>query len=282
MASTTTSTATETVYAKIITDVLIDAVYSVQVMDQLMRQESLVGQPSNTYSFPVWPSLTAASIAETADLTSTAVDTTNVDISVSEAAAIRIDVTDLLTESSLLRSGTQFAAQGAKAVADKRDADAAALLGGFSTVRGGATAFDDDRFLSAIIDLQSADAPKPYAFVGYPKQVGEFRNDIVASQASVLTNRSDAEFGPGNAGFEFEYLSIPVFATSNVPSADAGATSAGAMFSVGQALARVDKRPIRMEPQRDASLRATEFNITSVYGQGELVDSWGVTVKSTR
>src|SRR5688572_3031762 len=104
-------------------------------MDALMRQESLIGKPSLTYSFPVWPALTAASIAETTDLASTAVDTTNVDIAVTEAASIRIDVTDLLTEATLVREGTKFADQGGKAVADKRDADAAALLASFTTVR---------------------------------------------------------------------------------------------------------------------------------------------------
>jgi hypothetical protein len=64
------------------------------------------------------------------------------------------------------------------------------------------------------------------------------------------------------------------------PSIGAAADVKGAIFSRGQALARVDKRPIRVEPQRDASLRATEYNITSVYGQGILVQNWGVAVLS--
>ena len=136
MASTTVTTATETIYAKMLTDQLIDAMYGAAVMDALVRQESLAGKPSNSFSFPVWPSLTAASIAETVDLSSTAVDTTNVDIAVTEASSIRIDVTDLLSEASIVRDGSRFAEQGAKAVADKRDTDLAALLGGFSSTTG--------------------------------------------------------------------------------------------------------------------------------------------------
>lgn len=279
MASTTITTATETIYAKILTDMMIDAMYGVAVMDPLVRQESLVGKPSNTFSFPVWPSLTAASIAETTDLTSTAVDTTNVDVSVTEASSIRIDVTDLLEESTILSSGAQFAEQGAKAVADKRDVDLAALLGSFSTVVGTTTVdLTEANVLAGLTSLTNADAPRPYVIVLHTQQVGDLRLALSTTTAVVQTGTSPDELGGTGAGFEFMYYGIPVYASTNVATANAGADRAGAIFSKGQALARVDKRPIRIAPQRDESLRATEFNITSVYGQGELVDGWGVSI----
>jgi hypothetical protein len=279
LAATTTTTATELIYAKILADVMIDAVYSTAVMDNLVRQESLVGKPSLTMSFDAWPSLTAAAIAETADLTSTAVDTTAVDITVSEAAAIRIDVTDLLIESAIIRDGMRFAQQGGKAVADKRDTDLAALLAGFSTVVG-STGVDltEANLLAAITALTNADAPRPYVGALHTQQFGDLRAALAATSASVWTTQPPAELGPnGKVGYEFTYYSVPLYATTNVASANAGADRAGAIFS-RDALARVDKRPIRYEPQRDASLRSTEHNITSVYGQGELVDAWGVSV----
>lgn len=281
MASTTTTTATETIYAKILAAVLIENMYGVAVMDALVRQESLVGKPSLTMSFPVWPALTAASIAETADLTSTAVDTTNVDIAVSEASSIRVDVTDLLAESTIVTGARAFADQGAKAVADKRDADLATLLGGFSTVKGTTnTALTEAAVLDSLTALSAADAPRPYCLVLHPVQVGDLRKAIGSSAAAVLTNVNPDSLGGTGNGFEFSYYGIPVYATTNVPTANAGVDRAGAMFARGQALARVDKRPIRVGIQRDESLRATEFNITSVYGQGELVDAWGVTIIS--
>lgn len=280
MAATTTSTATETIFAKIITDQLIDAMYSVRVMDELCRQESLVGKPSNSYSFPIWPSLTAASIAETVDLASTAVDTTNVDIACTEASSIRIDVTDLLAESTVVRAASQFAAQGGKAVADKRDADLAALLSGFSTVKGvDSASLSEANMLDSYTALQAADAPAPYVAVLQPVSVGHLRK-AVANTSTINFHFTPDQMGgsPGN-GFQFSYYGIDVYSTTNVPSM--GTTGYGnAMFAKGQALARVDKRPIRVEPQRDASLRAWEFNLTSVYGQGELVDGWGVTINT--
>jgi hypothetical protein len=279
MASTTTTTLTETIYAKIITDTLIDAMYGAAVMDALMRQESLVGKPSLTQSFPVWPALTAASIAETSDLGSTAIDTTTVDIAVSEAAALRVDITDLLRESTVVRDVSAFANQAAKAVADKRDVDAATLLGGFSTVKGLSTdAMSRAILLSGIAALAMADAPKPYGAVLQPRQVGHLRDELVSTGAVVQSQNRPEDFGPGD-GYEFTWI-VPIWGTTNVPTADAGASFTGAMFSLRQALARVDKRPIRVEPQRDASGRLTEYVVTSVYGQGELVDSWGVTLKS--
>ena len=279
MASTTVTTATETIYAKMLTDQLIDSMYSVAVMDALVRQESLAGKPSNSFSFPVWPSLTAASIAETVDLSSTAVDTTNVDIAVTEASSIRIDVTDILSEASIVRDGSRFAEQGAKAVADKRDTDLAALLGGFSSTTGASgTDLSEANLLDGLTTLTNADAPRPYVLVLHTQQVGDLRKALSTTTAVVQTGTDPAALGGTSAGFEFNYYGIPVYASTNVPTANAGADRAGAIFSRGQALARVDKRPIRVRPQRDESLRATEFNITSVYGQGELVDAWGVSV----
>jgi hypothetical protein len=279
MASTTLTTATETVYAKILTDQLVEAMYSVAVMDSLVRQESLVGRPSNSYSFPVWPTLTAASIAETADLASTAVDTTNVDIACTEAAAIRIDVTDRLAESSVVRDGMAFAAQGGKAVADLRDADLAALLGAFSNVTGTTTAdLTEANILDALTALTNRDAPRPYVLVLHPQQVGDLRKALSTTTGVVQSNTSPDTLGGTSNGWEFNYYSIPVYATTNVPDANAAADHAGALFSKGQALARVNKRDIRLRPQRDESLRATEYNITSVYGQGELVDGWGQSI----
>jgi len=279
VAATTTSTATELIYAKILSDVMVDAMYSVAVMDNLVRQESLVGKPSNAMSFDVWPSLTAAAIAETVDLVSTAVDTTNVDISVTEAASIRIDVTDLLMEASIISDGMRFAAQGGKAVADKRDTDLAALLAGFSTVAGTTNvALTEANLLSAMTSLTNADAPRPYVLVLHTKQLGDLRVALAATSAAIWSTVPPDTFGPnGKVGYEFTYYTIPIYATTNVATANAAVDRAGAMFA-RDALARVDKRPIRYEPQRDASLRATEHNITSVYGQGELVDGWGVSV----
>lgn len=280
MAATTTTTATELIYAKILTDMLIDNMYGVMVMDGLVRQESLVGKASNSFSFPVWPALTAASIAETADLASSAVDTTNVDIAVTEASSIRVDVTDLLIESAILTDGMRFAEQGGKAVADKRDTDLAALCGSFSTVVGTTgVVLSEANVLKAITTLHGLDAPQPYVLALHPYAVGDFRKALATTTAVVQTSRSDSGLAAGN-GFEFSYFGVDIYASTNIPTANAAADVKGAIFSKGQALARVDKRPIRVEPQRDASLRATEYNITSVYGQGILVQSWGVAVLS--
>lgn len=279
MAATTVSTATETIYAKILTDMMIDAMYGAAVMDALVRQESLVGKPSSSYSFPVWPSLTAASIAETVDLASTAVDTTNVDIAVTEASSIRIDVTDLLSESTIVSDGARFADQGAKAVADKRDVDLAALLAGFTSTSG-STGVDltEANILDGLTTLTNADAPRPYVIVLHTQQVGDLRKALSTTTAVVQGGTDPASLGGTSTGFEFLYYGLPVYASTNVPTANGSADRAGAVFSRGNALARVEKRPIRVRPQRDESLRATEFNITSVYGQGELVDGWGVSI----
>jgi hypothetical protein len=66
---------------------------------------------------------------------------------------------------------------------------------------------------------------------------------------------------------------VPVFETSNV--VDTSGDSIGGLFH-RDALGLALRQDIKIEPQRDASLRATELVATAVYGCGELLDSYGV------
>lgn len=279
--ATTRTSANDLYYTDIVDPMVIDAVYSNTVMRGLVRNASLAGRPTNTLKFPSWPALTATAVAETADLANTQISTGGVSITVGEVG-ITIALTDVLTEDDILAGISDYAAQGGRALADKMDADLAALLGSFSNTTGSdADALTYADLIAGLRALEARDAPGPYVAVLHPVQVGQLHNDVAANGGSFWaagTQSNDERFSQLRRGAG-SIAGIDIFSTTNVPT---GGTTGyyGAIFSRGQALAFVAKREARTETERDSSARLTEITVTSRYGVGELVDEWGQTLIS--
>lgn len=284
-AATTRTTADDLYEASLLDSQIIDAVYSTRVMAPLMRNYSLVNRPTNTAKFPRWPALTAASVAETADLANTQINTTSVTATVGEVG-ITIALTDALQEDDILAGTAAYARQAGMALADKMDADSAALLSGFANTTGVTTGgLTVAAFLDAISALERRDAPGPYVAVLSPVQVHQLRQAMAASSASWVNNVDDRRLGTNaNAGFVGNWFGVDVYQSTNVPT-NTRATVAvfdGAIFTRGQALVWIEKRAARSETERDASARLTEITVTSRYGVAELVDEYGQTLYSNQ
>jgi len=281
--ATTRATADDLYYASILDTSVIDAIYSTRVMAPLMRNYSLAGKPSNTAKFPRWPALTAASVAETADLANTNIATTSVTVTVGEVG-ITIAVTDALQEDDILSGLAGYGRQGGLALADKMDADAAALLSGFSNTTGVTTGgLTVDTVLAAIGALEARDAARPFVGVLHPVQWNQLARDIASSAATIHSNNTLAEVGtkPGYVG---NFFGIDWFQSTNVPTNTRSATAVydGALFTKGQALVHVSKRDARSEMERDASARLSEITVTARYGNAELVDEYGQVLYSNQ
>ena len=76
------------------------------------------------------------------------------------------------------------------------------------------------------------------------------------------------------SGFVGSIAGIQIFESSNI-SVDGSDDSIGGVFSQ-DALGVAMMQDLKIESQRDASLRADEIVATAVYGVGELHDSYGV------
>lgn len=283
-AATTRSTADDLYEASLLDSQIIDAVYSARVMAPLMRNYSLVGKPTNTAKFPRWPALTAASVAETADLANTQINTTSVTATVGEVG-ITIALTDALQEDDILAGTAAYARQAGMALADKMDADAAALLSGFSNTTGVTTGgLDVGTFLNAIGALEARDAPGPYVAVLSPVQAHQLRQDMAASSAGWTNNLTDSRLGAKTAGYIGNWFGVDVYQSTNAPTNTRSTVAVfdGAVFSQGQALVHVEKRAARSETERDASARLTEITVTARYAVAELVDEYGQTLYSNQ
>ena len=272
--ATTRSTAAEFTHTEWVDQNAIEAIYSARVMRPLMANRSLAGKATNTINVPAWPSLTAASVAETADLANTAINPTEVSASVGEIG-IMTTVTDALQEDDIYAGLAEYGQQLGSAVADKMDADSAALLASFSNVTGTTgQALTQARFIAAIRALEARDAPKPYVAVLHPVQYGQLTNDIATNGGNWASGLGDARVGAtAGPGFAANWFGVGVYTTTNVT--DDATDYSGGLFSSGRALMFIGKREARTEFERDASFRLTEIVVSSRYAVVELVDTWG-------
>lgn len=259
---------------------IIEAAYSRTVGRGLVANFTLAGENASTMEIGSWPTLTAASVAETADLSNTAIDTGGVSISVGEIG-IMAAITDVAMEDTL-RNFSEFAAQLGFAIADKEDADILALVASFSNTTGSdADALTYADHIAALRELEGRDAPGPLVATYHPVQVGQLHNDVAQNGGafwSAGNEPNDQRFAQLRNS-EGSLAGVTVYSSTNVPT---GGTTGyyGGMFSANAALAYVGKRGLRIEQDRDGSARLTEVIATIRYGVGEVVDSYGETVIS--
>jgi hypothetical protein len=94
-----------------------------------------------------------------------------------------------------------------------------------------------------------------------------------------LNNVPDKLVGPGGSWYTGSAAGINFYATTNI-SVTSGTAAYGAMF-MRDAIAYDIRRPIRIEPQRDASRRGWELNMSSLYAYGLWRPTFGVTIYDT-
>lgn len=123
--------------------------------------------------------------------------------------------------------------------------------------------------------LAAANVPPPYNLV-----LSEYQYYDLATAANIASITAGAPLRVRDEIQSRYYVAsvgdIDIYTTSALA---AGTTVNGGMFSRG-ALALDIRRAMRIELQRDASLRATEVNATMVYAHGLRRAGWGITVTS--
>lgn len=275
---TTTTTANDLVNASLVSAEIIEAAWSALVMLPLVKEFDISALATLTLNVPVWTALAAGAVAEDNDLSNTALSTSYVALTASEVG-VMILLKDKLTYSDILGNIDAYAAQLGKALADKVDTDLAALFAGFSqTVGSTGVNITEANFLEAIYTLEAGDAPKPYVSVLHPIQVHDLRGALASSAASLHSLMRSADLNSNTKGFAYNLYNVDVYESTNVATANTAADRAGAMFSKGEALGIAWKKAANTELQRDASARGTEVVVTSCYGVGELVDTYGVKI----
>ena len=245
------------------------------IMRNLVRNYTLGPAQGKTVTVPIYPAQTAAGVNEGTDLTNTAISTNGAVLTVSEVG-IMTTVTDLARMSSASNVVADVGRLFGEAIARKIDTDLTALFDGFSTntLGDGTGQISAASVFQAVAKLRSAGVPGTDLYcVLHPAIAYDLKanltNTFANPNAGMIQNEAMA------AGYVGMLAGVPIFETSNMANTGTAGDFKGGLFH-RDALGLAIMQDIKIEVQRDASLRADELVATAVYGVGELYDGYGV------
>lgn len=281
MANETTSSTLSELY----TEIIQEAIFTFQetsVMRPLVTTYSITGS-GKQIAVPVYPVVSAAAVAEATDLSNTAVNPTESTITASEVG-VMTTLTDLGRDSASRDVAADIGRVFGEALAKKVDTDLTDLFASFASgndLGAAGTELTADLLLKAEATLRALNVPRPYYGVFNPKAMFNLKKSLTnagySTGANALGMKGDEILRTGYVGTVF---GIDLFENANID-IDVNDDSIGGVFhpaSLGLAM----KADLKLETQRDASLRATEIVGTMTYGSGVIKDDYGcqVTVDS--
>ena len=270
MANETTSSTISELYTEIVAEALFVA-QEQSIMRGLVRNYTIAGG-GKSVEVPIYATVSAGAVSEASDLSNTAVNPSSVTITASEVG-LMTTLTDLARNSASRNVAGDIGRLFGEAIATKIDSDLSALFTGFSTEKGpgaGSELTVQDLF-ECSAELKTNNAPGPYYGVFHPKQIFNVKKSLTNTFVGRDTELSNEAM---RSGFVGNVAGIQIFESSNI-SVDGSDDSIGAVFSQ-DALGLAMMQDLKIETQRDASLRADEIVATAVFGVGELHDSYGV------
>jgi N4-gp56 family major capsid protein len=272
MANETTSTGLSELY----TEIVAEAEFVIQeksIMKNLVKNYTIAGG-GKSVEVPIYSAISASAVAEATDLSNTAVNPSSVTITASEVG-VMTTLTDLARNSASRNVAADIGRLFGEGIAKKMDQDLITLFDGFSTTLGdGTTAITAASIFNAASTLRAAGLPveECYAIL-HPKIAYDLKANL--SNTFANANANDLVNEALRSGYVGSLAGIQVFETSNMANTGTTGDYKGAVFHK-DALALAMMQDIKIETQRDASLRADEIVATAVYGVGELHDSYGV------
>ena len=280
MANETTSSTLSELYTEIVAEALFVASER-SIMRPLVKNYAITGG-GKSVEVPVYAAVSAAAVADATDLGNTAINPSSVTITASENG-IMTTLTDLGRNAAPRNVAADIGKLFGEAIARKIDTDLTALFGGFSNTVGSATTVMSAALIfNAVAKLRATGVPSDnLACILHP--------NIAFDLKSGLSNTfANPNAGVGNealrSGFAGQIAGVSIYETSNMADAsnnNPGTTGdyKGAVFH-SDALGLAMMQDLKIETQRDASLRADEIVATAVYGVGELQDSYGCEVEA--
>jgi len=271
MANESTSSTLSELYTEIVAEAQFVASEK-SIMRNLVKNYAITGG-GKAVEVPVYAQVSASAVAEATDLSNTAIDPTSVTITASEVG-VMTTLTDLARNSAPRNVAGDIGKLFGEALARKQDADLIALFDGFSVTSGdGTTAISPAVIFNALSTLRANSLPaNECAVVLHPKIAYDLKSGLTNTFAGLDTETSNEAL---RAGFVGTLAGMPIFETANMANTGtAGDYKGGAMHKDALAIAMM--QDVKIETQRDASLRADEIVATSVYGVGEIHDSYGV------
>lgn len=242
----------------------------------VLREDSLMPQLVTLYGdssgwedrkLSKYPQIAAQTIGETEDLNAPTVFDKQAEVTLTPIeAAAQVILTDRRIETDPQNARADAATELGGAISDKVETDLVTLFLSFTTSKGAGAgnAFTLTSVANGLSVLRNAKVRGPYAVVVHPYQwldvwveIGKPTTSVVASEAANKALNDYFVANLVNAQW-YQHSLIPV---------DSSDDAAAGVFN-RQALALDTRRAPRLEPERDASKRAWELNITAGYAKG--------------
>jgi HK97 family phage major capsid protein len=276
MANESTSSTLSELYTEIVAEALFVASEK-SIMRPLVKNYAISGG-GKSVEVPIYAAVSAAAVSEASDLSNTAINPTSVTITASENG-IMTTLTDLARNSAPRNVAADIGKLFGDAIAKKIDQDLTALFDGFSTAVGsGSTALTAALVFQSIANVRNAGVSMDgVSAVLHPMVAYDLKANLTNTFANA--NGNDLANEALRNGFVGRLGGVPIYETTNVANdGTAGDYKQGVFHRDALGLAMM--QDLKIETQRDASLRADEIVATAVYGVGELNDSYGVELHS--
>ena len=276
MANESTSSTLSELYTEIVAEALFVASEK-SIMRPLVKNYAISGG-GKSVEVPIYAAVSAAAVSEASDLSNTAINPTSVTITASENG-IMTTLTDLARNAAPRNVAADIGRLFGEAIAKKQDTDLTALFDGFSTAVGsGSTALTAALVFQSIANVRNAGVSMDgVSAVLHPMVAYDLKANLTNTFANA--NGNDVANEALRNGFVGRLGGVPIYETTNVANdGTAGDYKQGVFHRDALGLAMM--QDIKIETQRDASLRADEIVATAVYGVGELNDSYGVELHS--
>ena len=274
MANETTSSTLSELYTEIVAEAQFVA-QEQSIMRNLVKNYAITGG-GKSVEVPVYSAVSANGVSEATDLANTQIDPTSVTITASEVG-VMTTLTDLARNSAPRNVAADIGRLFGEAIAKKQDQDLIALFDAFT---GNTPLGDGTSAISAAVIFNAASTLRSNALnlndcavVLHPKIAYDLKANLTNTFAN--PNGGDLQNEAMRSGYVGSLAGLRIFETSNMPNTGTAGDYKGAAMHK-DALAIAMMQDIKVETQRDASLRADEIVATSVYGVGEIHDSYGV------
>ena len=247
------------------------------IMPGLVKTFTVPANAGKVLQVPIYGTESAAAVAEGTDLANTEISTDVANITLSEAG-IMTTLTDMARNHAVSNVVADLGKLFGEAIAKRHDQTLTGLFSSFTaqTNAAGDTTSEltvEDLF-KAYSTLKANAVPGPYYGVFNPKSIYNIKKTMTNTfnpNANVnVINQAMSE------GYVGRIAGIDIFESSNVVELSAG-TAVNAVFS-RDALGLAVSTNLKIETQRDASLRGDEVVATSVFGASVLHNSYGIKI----
>ena len=273
---------------QLLTNMLKEAVFTASeksIADKVFTVYDMTGTPGLVAQIPVYPEIAAQERDQTTEVSDTAMTVASVNITAAEIQA-RLDVSDLLSESTIRNMGSDVGQIIGSSIGEQIDTNAFALFTEANIsadVGDNADEVTPNTILNAVYQLRSVNAPTDaqgdYMCVLHPGQAFNVAKTLTANGAIALSNKGNDMLS--SSAYVGRLFNVKLFQSSAIGLDSVATDAQGCVFSPS-AFGHVIKRPLRIESQRDASMRHTEYVGTTAVASAVVKAAYAVRIKGDK